>query len=229
VSLAKKLTIKPGQDVLVLRAPQAAVDALALPSGVRLATTPPRAGATFDVVLVFVSSAKGLADHAPKAIDAVREGGALWFAYPKRTSGVVSDLSRDEGWSALYARGWGPVSQVAVDATWSAVRMKPESAIERKTPGQRPTPMRSASKSPSSAGTTKRPAADLVVPDDLVDALKKDKAAHATWKGLAPSQKREYVGWITEAKRAETRARRIAQAVALLAEGVRDRNAKYRG
>lgn len=216
MSLAKKLAIKTGDHVLVLRAPQSVVDALGLPEGTKVSSSPPRPGATFDAVLIFVSSAKGLADHAPKALLAVKEGGVLWFAYPKKTSGVESDLSRDEGWTAVYSRGWGPVAQVALDATWSAIRMKPEASIERKP--------RSAA-APSSP-STKRADADLVVPDELTDALKRDKAAQATWRSLAPSHKREYVGWITEAKRAETRARRIAQAIELLAQGVRDRSAK---
>jgi uncharacterized protein YdeI (YjbR/CyaY-like superfamily) len=93
----------------------------------------------------------------------------------------------------------------------------------------RAAPMRAATKSPRSGGALKRPSADLVVPDELADALKRDKAAQATWKNLAPSHKREYVGWITDAKRADTRTRRIAQAIELLARGVRGRNAKHRG
>lgn len=227
MSLAKKLLIKTGHRVLVLRAPQTALDAIAPPPGVELVTGNAARG-PFDVVLIFVSSAKGLGDHAPKAITAVKAEGVLWFAYPKKTSGVESDLSRDGGWQPLISRGWGPVAQVALDATWSAVRFKPESEVERKTPGQLPG-AKKASKTASSSGALKRPAADLVVPDELTDGLKKDKAASATWKSLAPSHKREYVTWIGEAKKPETRARRIAQALGMLAQGIRDRNDKHRG
>ncbi len=231
MSLAKKLTIEAGHQVLVLRAPQTVADVLELPPTAKLSTS---GKGPFDVVLIFVSSAKGLADHAPKAIAAVKESGALWFAYPKKTSGIVSDLARDEGWQAVYSRGWRPVSQVALDATWSAVRMRPEDAVERKAPGEQPAPARGAPKKKSAAtgsssGTVKRPGADLVVPDELTDALKRDKGAQATWKSLAPSHRREYVSWITEAKRPETRSRRIAQAIEMLAQGIRDRNAKPRG
>lgn len=228
MSLAKKLLIKTGQRVLVLRAPQTALDAIAPPAGVELSTGNAARG-PFDVVLIFVSSAKGLGDHAPKAITAVKPEGVLWFAYPKKVSGVESDLSRDGGWQPLVSRGWGPVAQVAIDATWSAVRFKPEAEVERKNPGQLPGAMSKTSKTASSSGAVKRPVADLVVPDELTDGLKKDKAANATWKVLAPSHKREYVTWIAEAKKPETRARRIAQALGMLAQGIRDRNEKYRG
>ena len=63
-------------------------------------------------------------------------------------------------------------------------------------------------------------------PDDLVAALRKNKAAQATYEAFPPSCKREYVEWITEAKREETRAKRLAQAVEWMAEG-KCRNWKY--
>jgi len=64
------------------------------------------------------------------------------------------------------------------------------------------------------------------VPPDLEAALKKNRKAAATFEGFPPGQRREYVDWIVEAKRDETRAKRIAQAVEWLAEG-KKRNWKY--
>ena len=72
----------------------------------------------------------------------------------------------------------------------------------------------------------KHPKPVLTLPDDLGAALAANKAAHATYDGFPPGQKREYVDWITEAKRPETRARRVAQAIEWMAEGKR-RNWKY--
>ncbi len=63
-------------------------------------------------------------------------------------------------------------------------------------------------------------------PDDLLAALKKNKAAKATFDAFPPGCKREYIEWIVEAKREETRAKRLAQAVEWMAEGKR-RNWKY--
>jgi uncharacterized protein YdeI (YjbR/CyaY-like superfamily) len=65
-----------------------------------------------------------------------------------------------------------------------------------------------------------------VAPPDLVAALKKNAAARRTFEGFAPSHLREYVDWLAEAKRDETRARRLAQAIAWLAEG-KPRHWKY--
>jgi uncharacterized protein YdeI (YjbR/CyaY-like superfamily) len=63
-------------------------------------------------------------------------------------------------------------------------------------------------------------------PADLLDALAGNDVARGTFAGFPPSCRREYIEWVVEAKRPETRARRIAQAVEWLAEG-KKRNWKY--
>jgi uncharacterized protein YdeI (YjbR/CyaY-like superfamily) len=64
------------------------------------------------------------------------------------------------------------------------------------------------------------------VPADLAAALKKNAKARATLDAFPPSARNDYVEWITEAKREETRASRVANAIEWLAEGKR-RNWKY--
>ena len=64
------------------------------------------------------------------------------------------------------------------------------------------------------------------VPADLAAAFRTNKKAQAGFDGFSPSHKREYLEWITEAKTDETRARRLAQAIAWMAEG-KSRNWKY--
>ena len=66
----------------------------------------------------------------------------------------------------------------------------------------------------------------LVVPGDLAAALKKNRKASATFVGFSPTNKRDYVEWIVEAKRAETRGKRLAQAIEWMADG-KPRNWKY--
>jgi len=63
-------------------------------------------------------------------------------------------------------------------------------------------------------------------PNVLLAALKKNNQAKATFDAFSPSCKREYIDWINEAKREETRQRRVAQAVEWIAEG-KQRNWKY--
>lgn len=70
------------------------------------------------------------------------------------------------------------------------------------------------------------PKPDLPVPPELATALATAPAARATFEAFAPSHRREYIEWITAAKREDTRARRVTQAIAWLTEG-RKRNWKY--
>jgi len=67
---------------------------------------------------------------------------------------------------------------------------------------------------------------ELVVPDYFTTALKKSKKALAAFENFSYSHRKEYVQWITEAKREETREQRLATAIKWLAEG-KSRNWKY--
>jgi len=71
-----------------------------------------------------------------------------------------------------------------------------------------------------------KPKAEIAVPQDFGAALAANPAAAQYFDALAPSHRYEYLQWITEAKRDETRAKRIGQALEWLAEGKR-RNWKY--
>ena len=64
------------------------------------------------------------------------------------------------------------------------------------------------------------------MPADLVAALKKNRAAKKTFDDFTPGKQREYIEWITEAKRSATRAARLATAIEWLAEG-KPHNWKY--
>jgi uncharacterized protein YdeI (YjbR/CyaY-like superfamily) len=67
---------------------------------------------------------------------------------------------------------------------------------------------------------------EIEIPDDLAAALAANPAAQATYDGFPPSCRRDYLEWVAEAKRPETRAKRVAQAIEWMAEGKR-RNWKY--
>jgi uncharacterized protein YdeI (YjbR/CyaY-like superfamily) len=79
---------------------------------------------------------------------------------------------------------------------------------------------------PPARAKPKQPAEDLVVPDDLATALKRNPKAKATFDNFRPSHKREYIEWLTDAKTEATRARRLETAIEWMAEG-KPRNWKY--
>ena len=68
--------------------------------------------------------------------------------------------------------------------------------------------------------------APVEMPEDLATALAANPAAQTSYDGFPPSAQREYLEWVVEAKRPETRQKRIAQAVEWMAEGKR-RHWKY--
>ena len=92
--------------------------------------------------------------------------------------------------------------------------------------------VREAAQRVATKGTARKPQAkkppkpEIPMPDDFAAALAGVPQAEATMAGFPPSARRDYLEWITEAKQAATRERRIAQAVEWLAEGKR-RNWKY--
>jgi uncharacterized protein YdeI (YjbR/CyaY-like superfamily) len=76
------------------------------------------------------------------------------------------------------------------------------------------------------SGSKARVKQELAVPGYLVAALKKNTRALETFERFSPSHKREYVEWLTEAKRDETRDKRLETAIVWMAEG-KPRNWKY--
>jgi len=72
----------------------------------------------------------------------------------------------------------------------------------------------------------KAPKPVLETPSEFAAALKRNKKAATVFAAFSPSCKREYTEWIAEAKRAETRDKRIATAIEWIAEG-KQRNWKY--
>ncbi|HWH13926.1 MAG TPA: hypothetical protein VNT51_04215 [Miltoncostaeaceae bacterium] len=119
--LARKLGIASGHRVALLGAPAGIEDLLApLPGDVRLLR---RARAPIDVALLFVHDAAALRRRLPAAQAAMTPAGALWVAWPKRASGVPTDVTEDVVRAAGLARGLVDTKVCAVDATWSGLRL----------------------------------------------------------------------------------------------------------
>ena len=126
--LANKLRIQPGQRILILNPPSGYLDELDLPEDVELAEKPE---GTFDFVHLFVKNTAELESLGPTAIKAVKYDGLLWISYPKRSSKVKIDLTRDVGWEIMAEAGLRPVTQVSVSNTWSALRFRPIDRVGR--------------------------------------------------------------------------------------------------
>ena len=83
------------------------------------------ADGSFDFLQIFVSS-KAEVDHlSPTGLGALQPGGLLWFPYPKKTSKIPTDITRDTGWDSLTKATMRPVSQISINETLSAPRFRP--------------------------------------------------------------------------------------------------------
>jgi predicted transport protein len=105
-----------------VNAPDGYIESLNLPADVMLAARPDELS---DFLQLFVVDSAQLAHYVHAILAVVKPDCVLWFCYPKLSSGVQSDLTRDVGWEALYDAGWRGVASVAVDDVWSAVRFRP--------------------------------------------------------------------------------------------------------
>ena len=129
-SLVKKLRIQPGQRLLILSAPAGYVASLGeLPDGVEVCEEPE---GTFDFVHLFVKDSDEYAELSLLALAAVSYDGLLWISYPKRSSQVETDLTRDVLWKLAEKSGVRPVTQVSIDDVWSAMRFRPTEAVKDK-------------------------------------------------------------------------------------------------
>jgi len=126
--LAKKMRLKAGTRAALLSAPAGYLKALApLPAGVEISETlRPALG----WIQVFVRTRAELARLAPKCVKSLADDGLLWVSFPKGTSGIQTDLTRDEGWDALAGADLKWVTLISVDETWSAF------ALRRLRPGE---------------------------------------------------------------------------------------------
>jgi hypothetical protein len=117
--LARKLGIAGNSRLLFIHAPRAfAIDVL--PAGVvahRRATAAP-----YDTILLFTSDRRTLLHSFPAAAKRVATAGGVWVCWPKKASGVPTDLRENDVREFGLASGLVDVKVCAIDETWSGLR-----------------------------------------------------------------------------------------------------------
>jgi uncharacterized protein YdeI (YjbR/CyaY-like superfamily) len=155
----------------------------------------------------------------------------VWLIFHKQHTGVASIAYKDAldealcfGWvdslvkrldDSRYARKFTPRKP---DSRWSSINRKRYAALKAsgrlKPPGIK--------RAPTDRSYDPRPAKftmPATVPRHIQVALNQHPAAKRYFEGLAPSHRRRYIGWIETAKREETKARRLKEAIRLLVLG----------
>ncbi len=127
--LARKLQIKPDSRIQVSGVPEDVAAGLEpLPDG---ATILKRAGKSeIDGLFLFASTKKELDSTLGKHLARLKHDGLLWVAFPKKSSGIQTDLSMYEGWSTLEDAGLRGIRMISIDDTWSALRWRPKECVK---------------------------------------------------------------------------------------------------
>ena len=125
--LAKKMKLKPGMKAAVVNAPEGYSKELNHDSDISN-----KLGGKFDWIQVFVKDKKELASLAPKAASSLKPDALLWLSFPKGTSKLQTDLTRDRGWGVIRNLDLKFINLISVNETWSAFALRPFKEGEEK-------------------------------------------------------------------------------------------------
>jgi hypothetical protein len=200
-TLASKLRILPGTTLLTMHAPaDFDRDLGKLPEGVKITPKSPEP----DQVHWFVMNRAQLERELSRVMKLVKPGVTVWVYYPKGSSGLQTDLSRDKGWDCLLSEGdrlsW--INLISFNDTYSVFgfRAKTEADKKKEAKGK---PVREIFHWVDPVKKT------VQLPPDFATALRGKKKEAAFFDSLSFTNRKEYLEWIVTAKRPETRKERI--------------------
>lgn len=210
-TIAQKLRIKEKDILLPVNAPPEFKKNLGtLPPGAKIISS----GKEYNQVHWFVLNKAQMLKEMKKVLALLKENVILWIYYPKGTSKLQTDLTRDNGWEDLLAHGdkltW--INLISFDDTWSVFGCRLKTEADRKKEAK-PKEEREVFKYVNPK--TK----EVRLPDDLAAVLNKNKKEAALFESLAFSHKKEYIEWIVSAKREETRNERLKGTIERLSKG----------
>ena len=214
-SISDKLKIKPKSTLLTLNAPSDFKKGLqGLPVGVKITETGKNPIALgYNQVHWFVMNKAQMEKEMSKVMKLVKPEVIIWVYYPKGTSKIQTDLTRDKGWDCLLPEGdkltW--ISLISFDDTWSVFGFRAKTEADKKKEAK-PKIEREI------FNWVNPKTKEVTVPDDLAAALSKNKKLADYFHSLAFSHKKEYIEWIVTAKREETRDNRIKGTIERLAK-----------
>ncbi len=120
-SLVEKLGIKPGMRIAILNAPRGYRATLGkLPAGVTVAVSPRE---PLPFIQFFAVSRSVLESRLPGLLRALEPAGALWVSWPKKASGMPTDLTEDVVRAIALPTGLVDVKVAAVDDVWSGLKL----------------------------------------------------------------------------------------------------------
>jgi hypothetical protein len=200
-TISQKLKIQKDQSLLTINAPgNFKKDLEGLPAGVKISDSLKN----YDQVHWFVQNKNQLEKDMSKVMKLLKPGVIVWTYYPKGTSGVQTDLTRDIGWDCLRSEEdkltW--ISLISFDDTWSVFGFRSKTDADKKKEAK-PNNEREI------FNWVNPQTKEVKLPDDLAAVLKKNKKSADFFHTLSFTNKKEYIEWIVTAKREETRNERV--------------------
>ena len=205
---AQKLKIKEG-NILTMNAPADYKKSLGpLPTSAKIIDS----GKSFNQVHWFVKDKAQMEKELKKVLPLIKDDVICCIFYPKGTSKIQTDLTRDKGWDELRKHDMQWISLISFDDTWSVF------GIREKTTGDRKKEM----KQPETREVFKwvdPVSKKITLPDEMAKVLKKHKKEMAQFESLSFTNRKEYVEWIVTAKREDTRQARLSGMIERLGKG----------
>ena len=200
-NLFEKLQLKDEKNLLIQGLPSSIEKQFAKLSYSK-SVTPLLKTKKIDFALVFAVNQNQLCTIVKEVFGALHSNSKLWIAFPKSTSKITSDLNRDCSWNVLSDNGFEGTEQVTLDHVWSATRFAKSESFTVKEAAEKEAEVEDDFDK------------NLVkLPVELESVLKKHSSAKEIFSALPPSHQKEYVNWIQEAKKAETKQRRAEAAI----------------
>ena len=216
-TLAQKLLIKPGKNWLFFNAPVNYLDQLEpRPEGSTVTTAPT---GNFDGIQLFVKSKSELSVSLKIIAPLLKPDTIFWISYPKKSSGIGSDLKMGD-WNELIQYSLDGVASIAVDETWAGSRFRPIGQAKISGVGNQEIRQNEYSAYVDVDNKT------VTLPEDLNAILQQTPQALAFYQQLSYSNRKEYVLWILTAKQEKTRNERLAKMVEKLQAGKKNPSEK---
>ncbi|MCO4291388.1 YdeI/OmpD-associated family protein [Solitalea sp. MAHUQ-68] len=216
--LHQKLQIKEGSAVLLINAPTDYNAVIGpLPENASLFFEPTSAA---DVIQLFIKNKAELVEELKKVTKVLKPTTVFWICYPKKSSGIASDLNMMDSWSELDQYGLQGVSAAAINETWTALRFKPIDQVKKSEVRNE-----ELEKNDYSAYIDVQNKL-ITLPADLKSAMEASPASVNHYEKLSYTNKKEYVLWVLTAKQDKTRVDRIQKTVEKLLLGKKNPSEK---
>ncbi len=209
-SMIEKLNLKDEKNVLIQGLPSSIEKQFSkLPYAKNV--TPLLRSRKIDFALLFAIHQNQMCAILSDVFPALHIDSKLWVAYPKTTSKIASDLNRDCSWQVLIDHDYEIDCQVPLDHMWMAICFKK---------------MELAASSSANADDDNNEGEDFDrrltrLPAELEIFFVKHKKAKDFFKSLPVTDQKDFVTWIEDAKRADTKKRRLEAVQQKLLDGMK--------